>query len=240
VFAYTSEGYDSVNRSAPVTSTAISYATAYLGGMAVGSSFVCMVTRTAGGIFSEAAGVASHTVGLLERGLEGRSHKNAATVASMVGEHIVNVAGASADSCDSLVSALLAATVLSTTAYEAALPLWLAAAGVFSSLVGPGTIDAQQVELNHVERPTRQQRSKVRRMQQRRLVHAMSRALWVSIMLSIALSGLAIWLMFDTDFSGTFHHTNATQPLFPPSSSPACLPCLYYVVVQIFPSCLRT
>ena len=52
-FAYSHDEYDSADGSSPSTSTAINYASIYLGCMAVGSSFMCLVARTAGGIFSQ-------------------------------------------------------------------------------------------------------------------------------------------------------------------------------------------
>jgi K(+)-stimulated pyrophosphate-energized sodium pump len=117
-------------------------------GFSFGASSIALFSRVGGGIFTKAADVGADLVGKVESGIPEDHPLNPATVADNVGDNVGDVAGMGADLFESYVSSIIAAMVLGvslmvsnyTDAFNGlspvVLPMLLAAAGIFSSIIG--------------------------------------------------------------------------------------------------------
>ncbi|HRZ42358.1 MAG TPA: V-type H(+)-translocating pyrophosphatase [Bacteroidales bacterium] len=117
-------------------------------GFSFGASTIALFSRVGGGIFTKAADVGADLVGKVESGIPEDHPLNPATVADNVGDNVGDVAGMGADLFESYVSSIVAAMVLGVSMMLAAgndafgglspviLPMFLAAAGILSSIIG--------------------------------------------------------------------------------------------------------
>ncbi len=131
------EGIDNVNRVLTVVT-----------GFSFGASSIALFSRVGGGIFTKAADVGADLVGKVEAGIPEDHPLNPATVADNVGDNVGDVAGMGADLFESYVGSIIAAMVLGATFLTATytdafnglspvvLPMFLAMAGIFSSIAG--------------------------------------------------------------------------------------------------------
>lgn len=117
-------------------------------GFSFGASTIALFSRVGGGIFTKAADVGADLVGKVESGIPEDHPLNPATVADNVGDNVGDVAGMGADLFESYVSSIVAAMVLGVSMMLASgsdafgglspviLPMFLAAAGILSSILG--------------------------------------------------------------------------------------------------------
>lgn len=130
----------------------------------VGVSAFALFARVGGGIFTKAADVGADLVGKVEAGIPEDDPRNPAVIADNVGDNVGDVAGMGADLYESYIKAMHAAIALGWAAFGATelnwasmfLPVALAVAGVFASIIGSFFIrtkeTATQKELLHTLR----------------------------------------------------------------------------------------
>jgi K(+)-stimulated pyrophosphate-energized sodium pump len=119
----------------------------------MGVSLQALFARVGGGIFTKAADVGADLVGKVEAGIPEDDPRNPATIADNVGDNVGDVAGMGADLYESFYGSLLAAAALGAAAFRGAgflqlravlLPLFIAALGVFCSIVGVLTVKTSE------------------------------------------------------------------------------------------------
>ena len=117
-------------------------------GFGMGASSVALFSRVGGGIFTKSADVGADLVGKLEAGIPEDDPRNPGVIADNVGDNVGDVAGMGSDIFESYCGAMIATIAMaSTMAVDVIdplgarstlmfLPLALASAGLFCSIVG--------------------------------------------------------------------------------------------------------
>ena len=121
----------------------------------MGASAMALFARVGGGIFTKAADVGADLVGKVEAGIPEDDPRNPAVIADNVGDNVGDVAGMGADLYESYSGARLSAAALAVSAgfgfTGMALPMALAAIGIFASIIGSFFVktneDASQKQL---------------------------------------------------------------------------------------------
>ena len=131
----------------------------WINGYAMGASLVALFGRSGGGIFTKGADMGADLVGKVEAGIPEDDPRNPATIADNVGDNVGDVAGLGADLMESYVESIIAAMALAVTVNTVGhsslgelvglppnsaevisglqkLPLYLAAVGILSSIIG--------------------------------------------------------------------------------------------------------
>ena len=108
-------------------------------GFSLGASSIALFARVGGGIYTKAADVGADLVGKVEAGIPEDDPRNPATIADNVGDNVGDVAGMGADLFESFVGVMIGVMVLAAAQNSESLvelPLTLAAAGIFVSIIG--------------------------------------------------------------------------------------------------------
>ena len=113
-----------------------------LEGFGVGASAVALFSRVGGGIYTKSADVGADLVGKIEAGIPEDDPRNPGVIADNVGD----IAGMGSDIFESYCGAMIASIAIAATMLDPNLmflPLWLAASGLFCSLIGIGIVRTQ-------------------------------------------------------------------------------------------------
>ena len=117
-----------------------------LEGFGVGASAVALFSRVGGGIFTKSADVGADLVGKIEAGIPEDDPRNPGVIADNVGDNVGDIAGMGSDIFESYCGAMIASIAIASTMLDPNLmflPLWLAASGLFCSLIGIGIVRTQ-------------------------------------------------------------------------------------------------
>ena len=107
----------------------------------LGASSMALFAKAGGGIYTKTADIGADLVGKVEIGIPEDDPRNPAVIADNVGDNVGDVAGMGADLFDSFVASIVASMILgvammSVNSSFAILPMLLAGAGIFASILG--------------------------------------------------------------------------------------------------------
>ena len=118
-----------------------------MAGFSLGASSIALFARVGGGIYTKAADIGADLVGKVEAGIPEDDPRNPATIADLVGDNVGDVAGMGADLFESFVGVMIGVMVLAAAQGSETLvqlPLTLAAAGIFVSIIGTFLVKTEE------------------------------------------------------------------------------------------------
>ena len=118
-----------------------------MAGFSLGASSIALFARGRRWNLHKAADVGADLVGKVEAGIPEDDPRNPATIADNVGDNVGDVAGMGADLFESFVGVIIGAMVLAAAQNQpdlVQLPLTLAAAGIFVSIIGTFLVKTQE------------------------------------------------------------------------------------------------
>jgi K(+)-stimulated pyrophosphate-energized sodium pump len=113
-------------------------------GFSFGASALALFAKAGGGIYTKTADISADLVGKIELGIPEDDPRNPAVIADNVGDNVGDVAGMGADLVDSYIASIVAAMIIGAEetfvnphlSMLVSLPLIIAAAGLFASIIG--------------------------------------------------------------------------------------------------------
>lgn len=157
----------------------------------MGASAFALFARVGGGIFTKAADVGADLVGKVEVGIPEDDPRNPAVIADNVGDNVGDVAGMGADLFESYVGAIISSCTLAVSAglgaAGMALPLVLAAIGIFASIIGSFFVRTKE------------------NTSQKSLLMALRSGTWISSLLMAVASYFLIRYMLGAEHIGSFY-----------------------------------
>ncbi|MEM2110545.1 MAG: sodium/proton-translocating pyrophosphatase, partial [Candidatus Bathyarchaeia archaeon] len=108
-------------------------------GFSFGASALALFAKAGGGIYTKTADISADLVGKVELGIPEDDPRNPAVIADNVGDNVGDVAGMGADLVDSYIASIVATMIIGAEIGETALtalPLIIAAMGLFASIIG--------------------------------------------------------------------------------------------------------
>jgi K(+)-stimulated pyrophosphate-energized sodium pump len=108
-------------------------------GFSFGASALALFAKAGGGIYTKTADISADLVGKVELGIPEDDPRNPAVIADNVGDNVGDVAGMGADLIDSYIASIVATMIIGATMRMVsltALPLIIAAVGLFASIIG--------------------------------------------------------------------------------------------------------
>lgn len=168
--------------------------TTAIAGFGLGASSIALFARVGGGIFTKAADVGADLVGKVEAGIPEDDPRNPAVIADNVGDNVGDVAGMGADLYESYVSSIIATMALGFVAYThgdlpitcVMLPVVIAGVGIFSSVIGTFFVRTGE------------------KAEQRALLLALRKGIYLSAFLVMALSFFAVYLVLGWENISVF------------------------------------
>ncbi len=157
-------------------------------GFSFGASTIALFARVGGGIYTKAADVGADLVGKIESRIPEDDPRNPAVIADNVGDNVGDVAGMGADLFESYVGSIIATMALaglfSGMEFEyLALPLFIAAAGIFASLFGTLFVRTNNPKALH---------------------HALRNGLWASSIFILIATFIISRSLLGADYLGVF------------------------------------
>ncbi len=152
-----------------------------------GASFVALFAQLGGGIYTKAADVGADLVGKVEAGIPEDDPRNPAVIADLVGDNVGDCAGRGADLFESTAAENVGAIILAAGLYPAfgikgiLFPLVAGALGLLASIAGVFAVSGEE---------------------DGDPMHALNRGFYVTVGLSTAGFGLAVYLLLD----GNWHY----------------------------------
>ncbi|MDI6856152.1 MAG: sodium-translocating pyrophosphatase [Candidatus Thermoplasmatota archaeon] len=175
--------YYTVNKPENITSALLCFS--------MGASSVALFARVGGGIFTKAADVGSDLVGKVEKGIPEDDPRNAAVIADQVGDNVGDVAGMGADLYESYAGAIVAGIVLAFACglgHGIILPLSIAGVGIIASIIGSFLV-----------------RSKGEQVEQRVLLNALRRGIYIASLLVAIFAFIAIYYIVGIERIGLYY-----------------------------------